>query len=91
VRYQATDSSPKSAIDAARIVRVVDNLPVDLTPRPFGSTQSHFGYEEHLPHGYGLDATKQYPLLIYNHGNAANAEFGASNPLGALGSLISNA
>jgi predicted peptidase len=91
VRYQATDSSQKSAIDAVRIVRVVDQVPVDLSPRPFGSTQSHLGYVEHLPHDYGLDETKQYPLLIYNHGNAANAEFGGNNPLGALGLLISNA
>lgn len=90
VRYQVSDSSSKQAIDAVRIVRVVDDSPVDLSPRPFGSTQSHLGYLEHLPDDYGLDPDKKYPLLIYNHGNGANVEFAGNNPLGALGALLQN-
>lgn len=90
VRYQVTDSSQKAAIDAVRIVRVVDETPVDLSPRQFGTTQSHLGYIEHLPNDYGIDETKRYPLLIFNHGNGGNAEFGGSDTLGALGALISN-
>ncbi|MFT5674493.1 MAG: hypothetical protein ACI808_000412 [Paraglaciecola sp.] len=91
VRYQVSDSSQKEAFDAVRIVRVFDDSPVDISPRPFGSTQSHLGYVEYLPDDYGLDPDKKYPLLIYNHGNAANVEFSSDDPLSALGALLNNA
>ena len=91
VRYQVSDSSGKQAIDAIRILRVVEDLPVDISPRPVGTTQSHLGYIEYLPDDYGLDPERKYPLLIYNHGNGANVEFAGNDPLGALGALLQNA
>jgi hypothetical protein len=90
IRYQVADSSDKSAIDAVRIVRIVDDTPIEISSRPFGSSQSHLGYLEHLPADYGLDPDKKYPLLIYNHGNGANVEFSGADPLGALGALLQN-
>lgn len=91
IRYQVTDSSQNAAIDKVRILRVVDDMPVDISPRPFGKSQSHLGYIEHLPDDYGLDPQKTFPLLIYNHGNAANAEFAGTNPLAGLDLLLQNA
>lgn len=90
IRYQVADSSDKSAIDGVRIVRIIDDTPVEISPRPFGSSQSHLGYLEHLPADYGQDPDKKYPLLIYNHGNGANVEFSGADPLGALGALLQN-
>lgn len=91
VRYQVTDSSQKDAIEAVRIVRVVESLPIDHSRRPVGSSQSHLGYFEHLPDDYGTDPDKKYPLLIYNHGNGANVEFSGDDPLRALDTLLQNA
>jgi len=91
VRYQVTDSSQKAAIDKVRILRVVDDMPVDISPRPFGKSQSHLGYIEHLPDDYGLDSQQTFPLLIYNHGSGANAEFAGSEPLAGLDLLLQNA
>ena len=85
VRYSVTDSDGNSALEAVRLVRVVNEEPPELTPRPLGSTMSHLGYAEYLPPDYGIDPDKKYPLMIYNHGNAANVEFGSDNPLSALG------
>lgn len=90
IRYQVIDSSMKQANDAIRIIRVVEDTPVDISPRPVGSTQSHLGYLEYLPDDYGLDPDQKYPLLIYNHGNGANVEFSGNDPLGALSALIQN-
>lgn len=91
VRYQVTDSSQKEAIEAIRIVRVVESTPIDHSRRPVGASQSHLGYFEHLPDDYGTVPGKTYPLLIYNHGNGANVEFSGNDPLRALDTLLQNA
>lgn len=91
VRYQVTDSSQKEAIEAIRIVRVVESLPISHSRRPVGVSQSHLGYFEHLPDDYGVDPDKKFPLLIYNHGNGANVEFSGDDPLRALDTLLQNA
>lgn len=91
VRYQVTDNTQKDAIEAIRIVRVVETLPIDHTRRPVGASQSHLGYFEHLPDDYGVDPEQKFPLLIYNHGNGANVEFSGDDPLRALDTVLQNA
>ncbi|MFT5675727.1 MAG: hypothetical protein ACI808_001659 [Paraglaciecola sp.] len=91
IRYQVSDSSQNAANDSVRIIRVVDDMPVDISPRPFGKTQSHLGYIELLPDDYGLDSQQKFPLLIYNHGDGANVEFSGNAPLVALSQLLGNA
>lgn len=73
VRYSVTDSSQLDALEAVRIVRVVDGTPEKLTLRILGSTASHMGYVEHLPANYADDPNATYPLLIFNHGGGAMA------------------
>lgn len=91
VRYQVTDANQLDAIEAIRVVRVFDEEPVFQTARPFGTTVSHWGYFERLPVDYGVDPDQQFPLLVYNHGNAGNAVWQNDTPEGALSSLILNA
>lgn len=73
VRYSVTDSSQLDAIEAVRIVRVVDGDPQELSSRIVGATASHLGYIEHLPASYADNPGQQFPLLIFNHGSGANA------------------
>ena len=91
VRYQVTDSSGKVALEQVRLVRVFDEQPAIMAKRPHGSTQSHLGYIESLPANYGIDAAQQYALLIFNHGNGANAEISGNDPDLALDQIISGA
>jgi len=73
VRYSVTDSSQLDALEAVRIVRVVDGAPEKLTLRVVGSTASHMGYVEHLPSTYADDPSATFPVLIFNHGGGAMA------------------
>ena len=90
VRYQLTDSDGNNAVEINRIVRVYDENPTAISKRVFGTTQSSFGYVEHLPHNYGIDADKKYPMIIYHHGNGANAERTSEDPVIALDAVINN-
>lgn len=91
VRYQATDSSGKVALEKVRLIRVFDEQPATMAKRPHGSTQAHLGYIESLPANYGIDDAQQYALLIFNHGNGANAEISGSDPDLALNEIVSGA
>ena len=75
IRYSVVDSSQTSAIDAVRIVRVVDESTTPFMGRPVGTSGSHLGYFEYIPADYGVNPDEKFPLLIYNHGNGANAVF----------------
>lgn len=90
VRYSMAESDNVLALDAVRVVRVGDVETVDYSRRPFGSTMSHLGYIEHLPKNYGQDPQKNFPVLIYNHGNGANASFAKNSPVEALDTLLAN-
>ena len=74
VRYSVTDSSQLDALEAVRIVRVVEGgRPEKLSVRIVGSTASHMGYVEHLPANYADDPNASFPLLVFNHGGGAMA------------------
>ena len=93
VRYSVSDSSGTDAIEAVRIVRVVDGTPNQLTQRWVGSTASHLGYVEHLPATYTDNPGQTFPLLIWNHGGNANAAtFGEAGftAIQAIGGVIGN-
>ncbi|WP_448211681.1 alpha/beta fold hydrolase [Colwellia sp. MEBiC06753] len=82
--YFVQDSEGNQAIEQSRLVRVIGQLPTKLTKRAIGTTLSNFGYVEHLPEDYGTDPEKLYPVIIFNHGNGANAERSGDDPLFAL-------
>ncbi len=84
VRYSVKDSDDITAIEAVRIVRVVDDKPQKLTSRPVGNSYSHLGYIEHLPENYGENPDQLYPLFIFNHGNGSNAVISGDDPLKSL-------
>lgn len=90
IRYQVKDASGKAAQEKVRIVRVFDDKPVSMMKRPVGATQSHLGYIESLPADYGYNVGQRFPLLIFNHGNAANVELNVNIPSLALDAVISN-
>ena len=78
VRYSVVDSDDNQGIDQTRLVRVVGEEQVDFSLRPLGDFQVNLGYVEYLPPDYGIDPEEPFPLLIYHHGNGANAEFAAT-------------
>ena len=90
VRYSLPDHNGLLTLDAVRVVRVGDEEIIHFSRRPFGTTMSHLGYIEHLPEDYGVDPEQRFPLLIYNHGNAANATFSGDSPVEALEAVLLN-
>ncbi|WP_164078284.1 alpha/beta fold hydrolase [Alteromonas facilis] len=91
IRYSVSDSDGNKSLEKIRIVRVLDDTPSTMNLRPVGSTQSHLGYIESLPKDYGVDESKQYGLLIFNHGNGSNVEVSGSDPTAALQTIIRGA
>lgn len=73
VRYSLTDSDGNDALEAVRIVRIYEDTPANLTKRPVGETESHFGYIEHLPESYDANPQQNFPLIIYLHGGGSSA------------------
>ena len=91
VRYTLTDSDSNDAVEVNRLVRVYQDKPTPLTQRPVLTTQSNFGYIEHLPNDYGIDPDKKYPLIIFNHGNGVNASpRSTTDPEAALAAVVDN-
>lgn len=88
VRYQVQDASGKFAQEKVRIVRIFNDKPASMMKRPVGATQSHLGYIESLPADYGYNTEQRFPLLIFNHGSAANVEISGNIPHLALDSII---
>lgn len=89
VRYSVTDSDGLVAFDATRVVRVVENDTAAFTRRELGTTQINWGYLEHLPPSYADNGEQGAPLIIYHHGNGANANFLETSE-DALNSIINN-
>lgn len=91
VRYAVTDSDGNYAVDKIRFIRVVAEQPVNYSLRPLGDFQVNMGYVEYLPTQYGLNPQQKHPLIIYHHGNGANADFSpSSNPKEALQLVLNN-
>ncbi|GAA5213362.1 immunoglobulin-like domain-containing protein [Corallincola platygyrae] len=81
VRYSVTDSDQNSATEIARLVRVVDEQPIQQSLRPRGTTASPLGYVEQLPNDYAQNGEQPFALLIFNHGGGSNENFAGSNGL----------
>ncbi len=91
VRYSVTDSDQNEALDKIRIVRIIEQDTVDYSFRPLGDFQINWGYIEYLPPSYGMDPDATYPLLVYHHGNAANANnLDTDDPIRALNDVLTN-
>lgn len=90
VRYSVVDPQQNTAIEKVRIVRVYDTEPARLSRRRLGDLNINLGYLERLPVGYGVDPEQSFPLIIYHHGNGANAEFWQDDPQEALQLVVEN-
>lgn len=90
VQYTSEDSDGNAAATVTRVVRVIDSNPNLYTKRLLGTTAVNMGYIEHLPKDYGESEDAKYPLIIYNHGNGANAEYSPTGQDNALDLVLSN-
>lgn len=90
VRDSVADSDGNVSIDKTRLVRVVDEDTANFSLRELREFQVNLGCVEYLPPDSGLDPEQKFPLLIYQHGNGANAEFAADGQDGALDNVVQN-
>jgi len=68
IRYNVIDSLGYKAAEVVRVVRVNNGSFAKQTARDIGSTGAHMGYYEHLPVNYSKDPTRNYPLIVFQHG-----------------------
>ena len=68
IRYNVIDSLSYKAVEVVRVVRVNNGSFAKQTARDIGTTGAHMGYYEHLPVNYSKDPTRNYPLIVFQHG-----------------------